>query len=122
MSIPFLVGGPYRMPTCCVGDTLRDEIRGEVVVRGITDAPVPWPFARRIQTGSGGGGTRSPVVCGDLASAIRRESTSAVAHHWGVSIHLVMRWKRAIGVLPATEGSEANFRERAGRPRKKAKP
>ena len=74
-----LLYGPYVAPKCRLGDKLPCEYRGrEVTVKGMTDAPIQWPCARR-------NGNASPILCGDLIRAVRTESEIAVAYHWGVS-------------------------------------
>jgi hypothetical protein len=94
-----LLYGPYAPPPCRVGDKLPCEYRGhEVVVRGLSDAPIPWPSTRRR-------GIHSPILCGDLVRAVERESAMAVAHHWGVQDKLVWLWRRALGVPAMTLGS-----------------
>ena len=42
-----LLYGPYRMPRCRVGRRLLCQVRGTVVVAGISDAPIPWPVGQR---------------------------------------------------------------------------
>jgi len=94
-----LLYGPYVAPQCRLGDKLRCDYRGrEVTVMGISDAPIPWPCARR-------NGNSSPIVCGDLVRAVQVESEIAVAYHWGVGAHLVWRWRRALSVSAMTNGS-----------------
>jgi hypothetical protein len=94
-----LLYGPYLPPKCRIGDTLPCEYRGrEVKVRRITDAPIQWPAAF-------GGSRASPILCGDLIRAVKRESEIAVAHHWGVSHVLVWRWRRALEVPAINHGS-----------------
>ena len=39
-----LLFGPYHTPRLRYGDALRCELRGELIVTGLTDAPVPWPL------------------------------------------------------------------------------
>jgi hypothetical protein len=41
-----LLHGPYRMPRCKLGGRLFCEVRGEVIVRAISDAAIPWPQIR----------------------------------------------------------------------------
>jgi hypothetical protein len=61
------------------------EVRGrEVVVGGMTDSPIQWPFVKKK-------GRRSLVVCGDLVKAIAVESEIAVAHYWEVGPSTVSR-------------------------------
>jgi hypothetical protein len=108
-----LLFGPYRLPRFRYGGTLRCELRGDLVVTGLTDAPVPCPVGRR--PGRGGRG-RSLVVCGDLARAVRRESAQAVAFHWGATAQTVTVWRRALGVGPTTEGKSRLRSGYAGEP------
>ncbi len=91
--------GPYAPPSCRVGDKLPCEYRGrEVVVGGITEAPIQWPYRKGV-------GRPSCIVCGDLIRAVQAESEIAVAHHWGVSPATVKNWRRALEVPRTTEGT-----------------
>jgi hypothetical protein len=91
--------GPYVPPECAVGDKLACERRGrEVTVNAISWAPVPWPCAR-------GGGTRGLILCGDLIRAVRFESPTAVAYHWGVHRSTIVQWRRALEAPRMTLGS-----------------
>jgi hypothetical protein len=76
------------------GKAVFCEVRGEVVICGLSDAPIPWPV-----------GKRGLVVYGGLAKAVRRESAQAVAHWWGVTPQTVWVWRKALGVGPVTEGT-----------------
>jgi hypothetical protein len=94
-----LLFGPYRTPRCRVGGWLECEYRGrDVTVGGLTDAPIQWPYARQK-------GLHSPILCGDLIRAVKKESVSAVAHHWGVGHSLVHKWRLALGVTKWTIGT-----------------
>lgn len=94
-----LYHGPYKAPKCRVGDWLDCEYRGrEVKVRGMSDAPIPWPSTRRT-------GRLSLIVCGDLVRAVRLESERAVAYHWGVCCETVWKWRKALDVPAWNEGS-----------------
>jgi hypothetical protein len=94
-----LLYGPYEVPKCKLGDKLPCEYRDrQVTVKGMTDALIQWPCARRSKR-------RSPIVCGDLVRAIRTESEMAVAHHWGVNGSTVWKWRRALTVPRMTNGS-----------------
>ena len=91
--------GPYAPPKCRVGDKLPCEYRGrEMVVGGMTDARIQWPYRKGI-------GRPSCIVCGDLIRAVQVESAIAVAHHWGVSTATVKHWRRALDVSRTTEGT-----------------
>jgi hypothetical protein len=99
-----LLHGPYRTPRFRLGRVVMDEVRGEVVVCGLTDARIPWPVGKR-------GRARSLVVCGGLVKALQRESGQAVAYWWGITPHTVSRWRRSLGVGPLTEGTRRLFRQ-----------
>jgi hypothetical protein len=93
-----LLHGPYVPPKCRVGDKLPCEQRGrEVIVGGMTDAPIQWPY--ELVRGPG-----SPILCGDLIRAVWWESASAVAHHWGVDARTVENWRQALDVTTTSEG------------------
>jgi hypothetical protein len=83
--------GRYQTPRFRYGRSVWCEVRGEVEVVGLHEAPVPWPVGKR-------GRARSLVVFKDLARAVRRESEVAVAHHWGVDKQTVGKWRKALGV------------------------
>jgi hypothetical protein len=93
-----LLHGPYLAPRCWIGSRLFCEVRGEVIVCGITAGRIPWPIGKR-------GSARSPVVCGDLINAVRLESNLAVCHWWGVAPQTVSKWRKAIGVPMTNEGT-----------------
>jgi hypothetical protein len=72
----------------------------ELVVAGMTDRRIPWPFARR-------SGRRTPIVCGELVRAIRQEAAVATGYRWGVCSDLTMKWRRSLGAQEQTnEGSK----------------
>jgi hypothetical protein len=96
-----LLFGPYRMPVCKVGRTLRCRIRSRAVVRGITDAPIQWPYTWRNNIDR----RASLILCGDLVRAVRHESETAVSHWWGVSMQTVWKWRKALGVDRQTAGT-----------------
>jgi hypothetical protein len=56
------------------------------------------------------------VLYADLARAVRRESAQAVAYWWGVGLTAVWKWRKALGVGPATEGTSRLHREGAHAP------
>src|SRR4051812_17687564 len=90
--------GSYATPEFTYGDTALDLRRGPVVLGGLTDAPIPWPVGKQ-------GRHKALVLYGALAKAVRRESASAVAHWWGVSMLTVWAWRKALGVGTVTEGT-----------------
>jgi hypothetical protein len=80
----FRLLGTYRTPRFRYGRTVRCEVRGEVEVVGLHEAPIPWPVGKK-------GRAKSLVVFKDLAMAVRREAEIAVAHHWGVDKQTVRK-------------------------------
>jgi hypothetical protein len=90
--------GSYETPRFRHGDRVRCEVRGELVVVGLSDAPIPWPVGLR-------GKAKSLVIYYGLAEAVRRESVSAVCHWWGVTAKTVSTWRKGLGVSPMTEGT-----------------
>ena len=56
------------------------------------------------------------MVFDDLAIAVHRESAQAVAHHWGVSVHTVINWRRLLDVEPNNRGTLRLRREYAAEP------
>ncbi len=93
-----LLFGPYRAPSCAIGDWLDDAYYGHVEVVGFTDAPMSWPRPRRK-------GPPAPILTEELVRAIKSESAYAVAYWWGVSITQVQNWRRWTGVGRRTEGT-----------------
>lgn len=99
----------YSAPLADTGDVLDCEAAGKsFVVGGITDAPIPWPRRRK-------SGRAQLIVCGDLVAALRVESASAIAHHWGVSITTVWSWRKALGVERVTEGTRELLKENSAK-------
>jgi hypothetical protein len=100
----FRLLGKYWMPRFRIGRRVLCEVRGEMVITGMTDAPIPWPV------GKGGRGRHSPVVYKGLAKAVRRESEQAVCHWFGVRTTTVWKWRKALGVETTNEGTRRLFR------------
>jgi hypothetical protein len=90
--------GPYKAPRFRVGRVVRCQVRGEVRIVGLSDAPIPWPVCKA-------GKWLIPVVYRGLAKAVRRESAEAVAHWWGIHRQTVWAWRKALGVGATTEGT-----------------
>ena len=97
-----LLHGPYMAPKVRPGDALAGYEVG-----GFTDAPIPWPYRKRP-------GTRSLILTGDLERAVLCESEIAIAHHWGVSVPTVWRWRRELGIGRINEGTERLYRDYHG--------
>jgi hypothetical protein len=97
--------GTYKTPRFRYGRKVFCEVRGEVTICGLSDAPIPWPIGKR------GRSRNSLVVFKDLAKAVRRESNQAVAYWWGVTPQTVSKWRKALGVGIATEGTSQLHRE-----------
>ena len=93
-----LLHGPYLPPKVRRGRKLFCEIRGTVTVGGYSDGPIPWPRMKK-------SGSACLVLCGDLVRAVHQESSQAVAHHFGICIHTVTKWRKALGVPEHNEGT-----------------
>jgi hypothetical protein len=74
----FRLLGKYQTPRFRYGRKVLCEVRGELTITGLSDAPIPWPL------GKSGRGRHSLVVYKGLAKAIRRESNQAICC-WGGS-------------------------------------
>jgi hypothetical protein len=99
-----LLFGPYQPPRLERGDRAyclyRDTI---VVVTSWTDAPIPWPRCRALDSPGGGSGL---LVDDELARAVRSESAAAVMFWRGASASAVNDWRMALGVdFNGTEGT-----------------
>jgi hypothetical protein len=93
-----LLFGPYEPPRTRRGKFLVCEWRGTVKVGDYSEGPIPWPVKW---------GTRhSLILCGDLVEAVKQESEVAVAHHWGVGIKTVQKWRQALGVEVYNPGTQ----------------
>jgi len=69
--------GKYRTPRFRIGQRVSCKVRGQVVITGMTDAPIPC----------------------------RQELNQAVASWWGIDPQTVTKWRRRLGVERATEGT-----------------
>ena len=78
---------------CRPGDKgiLDHQLGRGVECIGFSAAPIPWPLCYSTNK-------PRPIFCSDLLTAVRTESASAIAHHWGVSVDLVTTWRKKLGV------------------------
>ena len=112
-----LLHGPYRPPPHLLpGDEIFCELRGFVIVADYSDAPIPWPRARKagmrnIRKGNGRA-TGPLILCGDLVRAVRCESGLALQYWWGISETRTTRWRRQLDVH-STEGTRRLQRDAA---------
>jgi hypothetical protein len=106
----FRLLGKYRTPRFRIGRTVFCEVRGEMVITGVTDAPIPWPVGKR------GRGRHTLIVYKDLAKAVRRESELAICHWWGVCTTTVWKWRKALGVGFSNEGTHRLLHDNALQP------
>jgi hypothetical protein len=89
----------YAPPDAQVGDVLFDEMLGEEVrVVAIRGRRIRWP-QREPMNIKGPRRKYVPILCGDLVRATVEESEKTVAELWGVPVHYVKRWRRAIAGL-----------------------
>src|SRR5262245_9864640 len=92
-----LLSGPYTPPKVKRGDRATCLVRDcTVVITSVSAGRIPWSRCRALdQRGGGGSGL---LVDEELARAVRSESAAAVMHWWGVGVHAVWRWRKALGV------------------------
>src|SRR5688500_8779432 len=95
----FKLHGTYRTPRFRLGANVNCEVRGELRIVGMTDARIPWPFARSRY------GRNSLVVYGGLTRAVLRESVLAICHWFGVNYQTVTKWRKALRVPPRNNGT-----------------
>jgi hypothetical protein len=73
-----LLFGPYRAPPLKRGDRATCLFRdATVVITSWTDARIPWPRCRALDSPGGGSGL---LVDEELARAVRHEAAAAVMH------------------------------------------
>jgi len=101
----FRLLGKYQTPRFRVGQRVSCKVRGEMVITGTTDEPIPWPL------GLHGRGRHTLIVYKDLAKAIRRESNQAVAYWWGVDPQTVTKWRKVLSVARGAQGTTRLFRD-----------
>ena len=85
--------GPYVAPKIRTGAKVQDEYAGEVECVGLSEGPIPWP-AYECRTGRRA--SPMPIFTGALVRAVCEEEENVVAYYWGVTRHMVNRWKCAI--------------------------
>src|SRR6266496_2361436 len=92
--------GPYKTPRFDPGDIVIDQLRGAVRLVRMSRALIPWPI------GVGGHPkTSSPALYKGLARAVRKESSAAIQHWFGVSENMVTRWRKSLGVKKYNAGT-----------------
>jgi len=102
-----LLFGPYRAPRHRRGATVQDACRGEVIVTGLTDAPIPWPLGKLP-----GGRKPGLIVFSGLERALRTEVGDAVAHWWGVTAQTVTKWRKLLDFVgTVTPGTSKRRRD-----------
>jgi hypothetical protein len=91
-----LLFGSYRTPRLRRGDRTVCLYRDcGVAATGWTDARISWPLCRPPDVPRS---YPSLLVDEELARAARHESAAALRHWWGVSVGVVWRWRKALGV------------------------
>jgi hypothetical protein len=73
----------------------------EMVIRGRTDAPIPWPLG----SPKGRGGRPSLIVYKGLAKAVRQECEQAICHWFAACPFTVWKWRKALSVERGTPGT-----------------
>jgi hypothetical protein len=107
---PRLLFGPYSTPRFRYGRKIDCEVRGEVIIVGLSDGRIPWPLGY-----VKGNSNRALIVYGALAKAVRTESAVAVCYWWGVTAQTISKWRGVMGVGSDTDGSRELRREHGKR-------
>jgi hypothetical protein len=102
----FKLHGSYRTPRFRIGAKVSCAVRGEVTIKDLTDARIPWPRGTNIR------GPRSLILYGDLARAVKRESATAISCWFGLNDGTITKWRRALGVPERNYGTKM-LREQA---------
>jgi hypothetical protein len=99
-----LLHGPYTPPPLKRGDRATCLLRDcDVIITGWSAGRIAWPRCRAEGTHGGGSGI---LLNEELARAVRCEAAAAIRYWWGVSVPVVWRWRKALGVgLMDSEGS-----------------
>ena len=82
-----------------------DAVRGKVQFSHFTNARIPWPKYKKESTQSGGG-SGGFVLCGDLVRALKDESATAIAYHWGVCHGTIVNWRLVLDLKGRSPGSQ----------------
>lgn len=90
--------GRYKTPRFRLGAVVLCSVRGEVRIVGVSSGRIPWPIGQTKRA-------KALVIYGALDRAIRKESSVAVCHWWGVTAQTVTVWRRGLGVGRNTDGS-----------------
>jgi hypothetical protein len=94
----------YKTPKFRYGAIVFDEVRGDVEIVGLSDAPIPWPIGKKRNA-------KSLVVFKDLVRAIRSESNATVCEWWGITPQTVTKWRNALGVERINAGTSRRLRQ-----------
>lgn len=94
----------YSTPKFRYGEVVIDEVRGEVVIVGLTDGLIPWPIGKK-------GRAKTFIVYRDLAKAIRAEANATVCELWGITPQTVTKWRKALGVEQHNAGTVRRLSE-----------
>lgn len=92
--------GPYKTPRFRYGAVVQCEVRGEVVIAGLSNGRIAWPIGRRR-----GERTNGYIVYKDLARALRKESARTVQYWFGLGHGTVSTLRKALGVPIYNEGT-----------------
>jgi hypothetical protein len=70
----FRLLGKYKTPRFRIGQRVLCEVRGEVTICGLTDAPIPWPMGKAgrqpaLARGTADAGLLAPLTA--ASSAVR---------------------------------------------------
>ena len=86
------------------GDVVHDAVSGNVVVGGAAMfGRLVWIYRKD---------TGTPILCGELADAVRTESAACIGEQMGLSPATVAKWRGALGVTRSNNaGTQRLYRE-----------
>ena len=88
-------GQPYNPPKVRRGDVVSDEVSGNVVVGGAARfGTLVWIYRKD---------TGTPILCGELADAVKTKSAVYIAELLGLSQATIAKWRGALGVTTRSE-------------------
>ena len=91
----FRLLGRYKTPRFRYGQVVFCEVRGWVILTGLTQAPIPWPVCKKAGRSTG---RTWLFLYKDLVRAVRRESEVTICNWWGVCPTTVWKWRKALGI------------------------
>jgi hypothetical protein len=111
---PALIAGPYVPPPFELGSSLVCRLRGRVNVRGVSEAPIAWPWCYASFSPGRHSSRPSLILTDELVRAVRTETVLAIAYWWGVNRRTATGWRKMLGVPRMALGTQVLWTQLAG--------